>query len=228
MVDLLGYHRADNTNLVGDAGDVRKDLANLLLRLAPLAERMLRAQATQFLGSLKLCNRLAIGQRFGDGLAVHFRQGRLVIECLQMGRTTRHGKINDAPRAGRKRWRIGDTGPALGLLGGSLGRTQQLGVHQRSQRKSSDAPRRPAKELAAGQSQHVLKMRIHKEIRLLRRAGCHKIPWRLAPRFNLWAFLHFMVCIQYLTIVSCRFKMARATSVQAASSDTSSFSATGA
>ena len=92
VVDLLGPHRADDADLVGDAADVREQLADLLPGLAELLEAVLRPEALQLL-ALELGDRLALGERLGHRLAVHLGELRLVVERLEVRRPA--GLIQD-------------------------------------------------------------------------------------------------------------------------------------
>src|SRR5439155_13725549 len=61
MIDLLGEHRANNADLVGDTADVRKQLGNLLAGLAEFLEAVLGAEADERL-PLQLGDLLSLGE----------------------------------------------------------------------------------------------------------------------------------------------------------------------
>ena len=89
VVDGLGDQRPDDTDLVGDASDVREQFADLLPRIAELLERILRGEAFERL-PLELGDWHPGRERAGHRLAVHIGQLRLVIQSLQVRRSAGH------------------------------------------------------------------------------------------------------------------------------------------
>src|SRR5437868_303100 len=115
VIDRLSAERADDANLVGDGAKMREYLADFLARLAVLLERMLRGKALQLL-TLKLRDRLPLGERLGHRLAVHFGQLRLVVERFQVRRPARH-RQEDNPLSSRNEvQRIDDAAAAKRAL----------------------------------------------------------------------------------------------------------------
>ena len=94
MIDLLGKHRADNADLVGDTADVRKQLGYLLAGLAELLEAVLRAEADERL-ALQLGDLLSFGEGLRHLLLVHVCELRLVVERLEVRRSAGHEEVND-------------------------------------------------------------------------------------------------------------------------------------
>ena len=80
VIDLLGLHRADDADVVGDLGVVRQEVADRLAGRAVAGELGLRAEAEELLLALELGDRLAGGERGGHRLAVHRGELRLVVE----------------------------------------------------------------------------------------------------------------------------------------------------
>ena len=93
MIDLLGLHRADDADLVGDAGDVREQVGDLLARLAVLLEFDERPARLEH-GVLKLGELLPLGERLGERLAVELLQLGLVVEALELRRAARHAEVD--------------------------------------------------------------------------------------------------------------------------------------
>ena len=73
VVDLLGRHRADDADLVGDPGDVREQVGDLLPRLPVLVELAGRPARLQH-RVLELGELLPLGERLGERLAVQLLQ----------------------------------------------------------------------------------------------------------------------------------------------------------
>ena len=112
VIDLLGVHRADDADVVGDAGDVRErseiscpDCAMLL----ELAERPARLQHRV----LQLGELLALGERLGERLAVELASVRLEVEGLEVRRPARHAEVDDALRLDRAVRRVEHASPAF-------------------------------------------------------------------------------------------------------------------
>ena len=83
VVDRLGLQRLDDAQFVGHRVQVREDFADLLAALAVLAKGVLRREAIELL-TLKLRDRLTLGERLRHRLAVHLGELRLVVQCLQV------------------------------------------------------------------------------------------------------------------------------------------------
>ena len=104
MVDLLGGHRADDTDAIGDSGDVREQVGDLLPRLA-VAVELASWPARRQHHVLKLRELLTPGERFGEWLAVQLLEHRLVIKALELRRPARHAEVNHPPCLDRQvRW----------------------------------------------------------------------------------------------------------------------------
>ena len=95
VIDLLGSKRTYDAHLVRDLSEVREQGTDCLSRLTKLAERVLRSKALKF-AALKLGDRLALGEGFRHGFAVHLGKLGLVVQRFQMRRPSRHAEENDA------------------------------------------------------------------------------------------------------------------------------------
>jgi len=95
MVNLIGVQRADDTDIIGNATDVRKESTDMLSGIAAMSELGQRTKASQLL-ALKLGDRLAFGKRLRHRLAVHLGQLGFKIEALQVRRSARHAKKYDS------------------------------------------------------------------------------------------------------------------------------------
>ena len=126
VVDLLGLHRADDAEVVGDRTDVREDVGELHARLAPLLEFERTAAGLEH-GALELGDLLALGERFREGLSVEFLQDRLIVEELEVGRAARHAEEDDA--LGLHREVRGFERPLGELSGVQVGETGLRGEH---------------------------------------------------------------------------------------------------
>ena len=83
MVDLFGVHRTDDTNIIRDLADVRKEARDFLTGLAVFFE--LDEWAARFqLSVLQLRKLLPFGERFRERLAMNAFQLGLVIEALEV------------------------------------------------------------------------------------------------------------------------------------------------
>jgi hypothetical protein len=83
VVDLLGDHGADDGNIVGEFGGVRKEVADDLSALAILVE--LGEVALDFeLLSLKLRDGLSFGEGSWHGLAVELIELGFVVEGFKV------------------------------------------------------------------------------------------------------------------------------------------------
>ena len=75
---------------------MREHRGDLLPGLSVPGEGMLRAKDLELVGlALELGNLLVLGDRLRHGLAVQFCQPRLIVECFQVGGSTRHAQDND-------------------------------------------------------------------------------------------------------------------------------------
>src|SRR5207244_11319883 len=110
VVDLLGMHRADDADVVGDFGDVRKQARNFLPGIAVFFEFSEWSASFQ-LGILELRELLALGERFGKRLAIDLLQLRLEIEAFQMRWSASHTQMDNSFRAYGKVRRSDDAFP---------------------------------------------------------------------------------------------------------------------
>ena len=113
VIDLLGLHRADDADVVGDAADVGQIIADRLLRLPNLLKVDCGPKQSSFL-ALQLRDRLAFGERLGHRLAVHFGELRLVVEQFQMRGAAGHAQEDHSLGFLGKMQRI--HGAAIGCL----------------------------------------------------------------------------------------------------------------
>ena len=93
MIDLLGVQRADDAQLVGNAGQVRQQFGDLLAALPVRAELVLAAGQRHLAADES--EALAAGQLLGAGFAVVFHQGRLRIEQVKLRRRADHVQVDD-------------------------------------------------------------------------------------------------------------------------------------
>lgn len=101
MVDLLGDHRADDTDIIRDGTDVRKKVGDFDAALAPFPEFRERTAGDQ-LAALQLGKLLAGGEGLGKRLAVERVELWLGIQRFEMRRSARHAEVNDAFRPCRE------------------------------------------------------------------------------------------------------------------------------
>ena len=95
VINLLGQHRPDDADVVGHLRVPRQKVADQLPALAILFK--LRQVALNFKDRvLKLSDRLALRERCGHRLPVHFVEFWFVIERLQMRRSSGHTEEDDA------------------------------------------------------------------------------------------------------------------------------------
>ena len=111
VIDRLGDQRPDDAQFIGHSPQLRELIANFLPRLTELGELVLRAEALQLL-PLKLRDRLPLRDRLGHRLPVLLGQLRLVVECFEVTRPSRHAEMNDPLRLRRPMQRRDDSGPA--------------------------------------------------------------------------------------------------------------------
>ena len=94
MVNLLGYHGANDGNIVGHLGRPWKVIANILFSLSVLFKFGQMALHLEFL-ALQLSNGLSLGEGFGHGLPMELIQLGLVIKSFEVGRPSSHAQKND-------------------------------------------------------------------------------------------------------------------------------------
>ena len=114
MVDGLRPRRPDDTELVSNRSDVRKDLADRLPALAEFLEGVLGAEAIELL-ALQLSDRLSLGIGLGHRLAVHLTELRLVIEGLEMRRSAGHVEMDNPLGLALEMQGIDDSLPVIDL-----------------------------------------------------------------------------------------------------------------
>ena len=104
VVDLIGVHRADDADVVGDRADVRQELGDLLPRLAVLRE--LGTAGRRHFSSCP-CS-WAIGcpcvNDSGIGWPCMLGQRRLVVERLQVRRPAGHVQVDHPLGLRRAKW----------------------------------------------------------------------------------------------------------------------------
>ena len=105
VVELVGLHRADDRDVVGDRREVRQQLGDLGARLPVPLE--LERRAEQLRRALDEREPLALDQLLGDVLAVVLRQLRLGIEQIELRRRAGHEQVDDALRLRREVERVG-------------------------------------------------------------------------------------------------------------------------
>ena len=147
VVDLLRGHRPDDTDVIGNAADMRQCLGDRLAGFAILLKLMLRPKALQRLVALQLRNRLTVGDRLGHPLAVHLGQLRFVVERLEMRRPACHAEMDHPLGLGREMQRVNRPGGCQ--WGGLLG--QATRPQHRGQRQRADTHGDPVQERAAVQ-----------------------------------------------------------------------------
>ena len=86
VIDLLGPHGAHDADIVGDAADVRKQLADLLAGFAELLEVVLRSEADQLRLPCSCAICWPLVNDSGMGLPFIFGELGLVVEGFQMRR----------------------------------------------------------------------------------------------------------------------------------------------
>ncbi len=156
VIDLLGLHRADDADVVGDAGDVRQQLADALARLAVAGELDLRPKQRSSL-PCSWAMGWPGGVRLGHRLAVHGGELGLFVEQFRTATARR-------PCRGRSRawpWaRNGaDCTAPLDVLNGPLPRRRDSSrLEQPGQCDRAQTERRPAEERAASELFRCVKM----------------------------------------------------------------------
>ena len=142
VVDLLGGHRPDDADLVGDARDVREQVGDLLPRLAVPVELAGRPARGEDL-VLELGELLPLRERLGERLAVQLLEPRLVVEALELRRPAGHAEVDHPPGLDRQVRRVEHAPPAIARPG-RVGRPRA--VAEKSDGSSSPAsaiPPRP-------------------------------------------------------------------------------------
>lgn len=95
VIDLLGLHRTDDGDFIGDLLDMGEHVADLLSRFPTLREPELGAHALEFVGTLlQLGELLSLGKGGGHGLPVELGEFRFVVEALEVGLPPRHAEMN--------------------------------------------------------------------------------------------------------------------------------------
>ena len=154
MIDLLGVHRLDETNLVGDRANAGQEFAEPSATLAVLAELELRRLDRQFLLGGHCRQPLAHAHRRRQLLAAPRLQARLVVEQIGVGGRAGLGEINHPLSFGRKLWEAcPPTGRRLALA--------VAVAKQRGQCRRADARGTAPKELAPRKRQPVVRQQIH-------------------------------------------------------------------
>ena len=162
MIDLFGVHRADDANVIGNGGKVRKEVGYFLTGLAIFFE--FHEWTARFQrGVLQLGELLAFGERFWKRLPVDAFQFGFEVEAFQMRRPARHAEMNDAPGAGGEMRRIDEAFPTVGRS--CVGGAEQLRIEETSQRHAAEAVGGATEEGAA----------VDAEVKLVRIKVCHKL-----------------------------------------------------
>ena len=105
MVELVGVHRADDGQLVGDGGEIRQQFGHFDARLAVFGELVRRAEHLRH--ALDEREPLLLEERFGAGLAVQLLQLRLVVEQFELRRRAGHVQVDDVLGLGGEVRRLG-------------------------------------------------------------------------------------------------------------------------
>jgi hypothetical protein len=147
VVDLLGLHRANDADVVGDRADVGQEVADGLTRLAVFAKRSLWSKAQKLL-LLQLSDRLALGERLGHRRAVHGGQLRLLVEQFKVRRPAGHAQEDDALGLWCEVQRIDSAQTARRFGAGAKRGTRQ----ETRKRHRAQPERRPAEERSAGEN----------------------------------------------------------------------------
>ena len=113
MIDSVAGHRPNETDIIQHRTGLRKQLTDFSPGLPEFLELKLRPVTDQWL-TLELRKLLPLGHAIGHGLAMHFRQLRLVIKRLQMRGTTGHGKEYHSLGSGREMQGIDQPFPLIG------------------------------------------------------------------------------------------------------------------
>ena len=124
VIDRVGVERADDADVVGAGlAELGPDFGNRLARLAPLLERVLRAEAVE-LCALELGDLLAVRDRLGHRLAVQFGEFWLVIKGIEMCHAAGHVEPDDPLGFGRVMERVDD---AFGVERASAAQSRDWG-----------------------------------------------------------------------------------------------------
>ena len=171
VVDLLGRHRAHDADVVGDLADVGKQLGEVLAGLAVALERMLRTENPELL-ALQLRDLLVLGERLRHGLAIATGKLGLVVEELQVGRSTRHAQEDhplDLCRAVRIARHAGRGSEEI--------RSEELRQAQAAQAHGGPAEERSTIQDAIYCGLHVIQLLIlHHEFVLVHQRSRHRSP----------------------------------------------------
>ena len=152
MIDRLGVHQLDETNLVGDRTDAGQEFAEPSATLAVPAERELRRLDRQLLLGGHRRQPLAHAHRRRQFLAAPRLQARLVVEQIGVGGRAGLGEINYPLRLG---WKLREACPPTGR------RLAKARPKQRGQGRRADAGGSAPKELAPCKRQPVVRQKIH-------------------------------------------------------------------
>jgi len=95
MIDRVGRHRPNDTNVVGDRTEVGKQRTDFGLAVTKSFERKHRPETNQTL-ALQLGKLLSLCHAFGHRLAIKLCQFWLVIEGFELRRATGHRQPDDA------------------------------------------------------------------------------------------------------------------------------------
>ena len=157
MIDCLGKRAVNDTQVLGDLGGMRKQLAHphALIIVIVLREFVFRrAQRKSLLTRGHSCNPLAITNMLRQVLPGHLLHLGLVIPHIVLTGTTAHEEIND-PLGFRRVMK-------------SLGRIRSIGEHVGSKklrhRRRAKTEGGATEELAAGLAELKIKIRIHGRI----------------------------------------------------------------
>jgi hypothetical protein len=148
VVDLLGVHRTDDANIIGDPGDVRKKIRDFLARLTVFLEFGEGTASFEF-RILQLCQLLALGERLREWLPVDAFQFRFVIERFQVGRPAGHAQMDDSFGVDGEVWWIDDAFPLLFGSDGGLGASDEFRVEERGERQTAESISGAAEEGAS-------------------------------------------------------------------------------
>jgi hypothetical protein len=83
VVNGIGCHRTNQTNVINDRADLREQRADFDLVFAKLLKRMLWAKTNQRC-TLQLGDLLTFGHRLWHRLTVHLGKLRLWVKCLEV------------------------------------------------------------------------------------------------------------------------------------------------
>jgi hypothetical protein len=152
VIELLGVHRLDEAQLVGNRRDVLERPGNPRARAAMLAEALRRAEQFRHAGGER--ETPAAQERFGAVLARMAHQLRLKIEQIEVRRRPGQVQVDDVLRLAREV--PGARPQRVGLL------RRGAVVQQRPKRDAPQADLAIAQEVPARDVEFVLCRRIHR------------------------------------------------------------------